>query len=84
MHSNTHKQTLTAEGRQNGHTSAIAEKPLLTRKEAAAILNLSERTIRRYELAGMLTSIHLTKRNVRYRRCDLEAMLNRFETGGRH
>jgi len=72
-----------AEGdQQHGPTTAIAGKHLLTRREAAAFLDVSERTIRRYETQGMLKSIHLTRRNVRYRRCDLESMLTRFEVGG--
>ena len=72
-----------AEGEQYGQpTTALANKHLLTRREAAAFLNVSEKTIQRYERSNMLRSIHLTRRNVRYRRADLESMLTRFEVGG--
>lgn len=58
------------------------QRPFLTRNEAADLLGISNRTIRRYELAGMNKSIRLNKRVIRYRRTDIEAMLTRFESGG--
>ena len=58
------------------------QRPFLTRNEAADLLGISNRTLRRYELAGMITSIRLNKRKLLYRRTAIEAMLTRFETGG--
>mgnify|MGYP003715913115 CR=1 FL=1 len=58
-------------------------KNLLSRTEVCAELGISKRTLRRYELAGMVSSVRLSKRSIRYRRQDIEQMLNRFTAGAR-
>ena len=54
---------------QNGPT-------LLTKSEAAQVLRVSLKTLDRYRDAGILTPIYLG-RTVRYRRDDIEALIER-------
>jgi len=56
---------------------------LLTPAELSNELGVCRRTLRRWEKAGMLPSICLNKRVVRFRRCDVETMLERFSVEGR-
>ncbi|WP_425609251.1 helix-turn-helix transcriptional regulator [Thalassobacterium sedimentorum] len=57
---------------------------LFTPEELMKELGVSRRTLRRYELAGMIPAIHLSKRCIRFRRCDVESMLDRFTYSRRH
>ena len=56
-------------------------KTLLTLKEAAEILKLSERTIRRYIEEGEIKAIKL-RGAVRIEERDLEEFINRRKEGG--
>lgn len=48
---------------------------LLTRKEACALLNVSARTLYRYEEEGHITALLLPSGHRRFRRIDVEALL---------
>jgi excisionase family DNA binding protein len=51
------------------------EASVLTRKEAAALFRVSTKTLERWEAAGILTPIRIGV-NVRYRREDVQALLD--------
>lgn len=53
------------------------EPVLLTKAEAAALLRVSLKTIDRWREAGVLRSVDLGVRSVRFRRDDIEALLER-------
>lgn len=65
----------------NEDTNKSSSLNILTPTELMKELGVSRRTLRRWQLAGMLPAIVLNPRVVRYRRCDVEAMLERFTTG---
>ena len=46
--------------------------PLLSRKEVACFLNVTTRTVARWELNGTLKPIRLSRRAVRYNLCDIQ------------
>jgi excisionase family DNA binding protein len=54
---------------------AEAPRPLLTASEVAALLNVSVKTVRRYEAAGTLRPVRLSRRALRYRVADVEALM---------
>lgn|GEM_PF-2678054 len=62
----------------NQDTRPVDRKPLLNRAEAADLLGVSQRTIRRYELQGLLPTVRLNRRMIRYRRIDIENMCEKF------
>jgi predicted site-specific integrase-resolvase len=49
---------------------------LLSRRQAAAIVAVSTETIKRRERDGLLKAIRFNSRLVRYRRADVERMIN--------
>jgi predicted site-specific integrase-resolvase len=49
---------------------------LLTTKESAAVLRVSEQTLRRYVKQGLVPRLAVNRRVHRYRRRDIEALLN--------
>lgn len=51
------------------------ETVLLTKKETAEVLRVTQRTLDRYRLSGILTPIYLG-RTVRYRRDDVQALID--------
>ncbi|WP_082909445.1 helix-turn-helix domain-containing protein [Mycolicibacterium iranicum] len=56
---------------------------LLTINEAAELLKVHHRTIRRFITTGRLPGYHLTARTVRLRRSDVEKLLTPIPTGFR-
>ena len=50
-------------------------QPLLTQRQASAVLCLSERTLERLRVAGTGPCFVRAGRSVRYRECDLEAWI---------
>lgn len=48
--------------------------PLLTVKQVAVYVQVSERTVRRWMASGLLKSVKVGPRQVRIRRADLERM----------
>ena len=56
---------------------------LLTINEAAQLLKVHHRTIRRFITTGRLPGYHLTARTVRLRRSDVERLLTPIPTGFR-
>ncbi len=56
---------------------------LRTRREAAARLQVSTRTIVRYEQARRLTPIRLSSRAIRYDDSEIEKLIEAATAGGR-
>lgn len=56
-------------------------EPLLTQTEAAALLTLHPRTLRRLTAEGHVRAVHLG-RAIRYRRSDLATFVERRAGGG--
>lgn len=56
-----------------GRNSGIPDSDQLTRKEAAALINYSISTIRRWERVGILPALRTPTGRVRYRRADVLA-----------
>ena len=52
-------------------------RPLLTRKEAASLLNVGLRTFDRYVVESPIPKIVLSPRAVRFHRADIEALVER-------
>jgi excisionase family DNA binding protein len=50
-------------------------RPLLTVAEVARLLNVSIKTVQRYEAAGTLRPVRLSRRAVRYCPADVEAVM---------
>lgn len=48
----------------------------LTRKEVASILRISKHTVRHWELRGLLTPARINGRTLRYRRNEVENLLD--------
>jgi excisionase family DNA binding protein len=61
---------------------AINRRPFLSREEAAELLGVSHRTLRRWELRGQLPAVRINRRVIRYRRCDIDDMAEKFLAGG--
>lgn len=59
----------------------VAEKLLLTRAEICEELGVSPTTIWRWRKAKMLCPVVLGYRTLRYRRCDISRLLERFNEG---
>lgn len=55
---------------------------LLRLREAARVLNVSERTIRRLVSSGDLTAIHVTERGFRFSPADLHDFIQRHRVCG--
>jgi len=51
------------------------QRRLLTQREAACLLHLSERTLERLRVSGDGPRFVKANRSVRYRECDLEAWI---------
>lgn len=66
-------------GRRDPSTHASTLAPLLTTKDAAQILNVSQRTIRRLIASGSIPAVRIG-RSVRIRRRDLVALIGSGET----
>lgn len=61
---------------QNQSMAKIVKKePLLSRQDVTARLNVSKRTIQRWELRGKLTPIKLDDQIVRYSALEVEALI---------
>jgi excisionase family DNA binding protein len=50
---------------------------MLSRGQVAEYLGVSPRTVARWTDRGVLPHVKLSKRVIRYRRCDLEAMVEK-------
>ena len=48
---------------------------LLTRKQVAEMLHVHPLTVKRWASAGRLTPIKLSATTIRYRQCDVEALI---------
>ena len=48
---------------------------LMTTREVAAVLRVDPRTIQRWAARGRLARVRLPTHTTRYRRCDVEALL---------
>jgi predicted site-specific integrase-resolvase len=55
---------------------------LLTPKQLGDMLGVSRKSIRRYELAGLLNPIKINKRVIRYATSDINRMLSKFKQQG--
>ena len=59
------------------------DEPLLTQKQAAALLVLHPRTLRKLTAEGQVRAVRPTgRRAIRYRRSDIEALVERRAGGG--
>ena len=56
--------------------------PFMSRLEAAQLLGVTERTLRRWELRGQLPAVRINRRLIRYRRSDIEEMAEKFLSEG--
>lgn len=72
------KSALAAAGRP------INERALLTESDAADYLSITRRTLYGYRTAGDITPICLGNRNLRYRRRDLDELIDKIEAGETH
>lgn len=61
---------------------SIERKPYLTKTEAAKLIGVSQRTIRRWELRGQLPCCRVNQRVLRYRRCDIDDLMERMLSSG--
>ncbi len=62
----------------------INERSLLTRKMAAAYLSISESRLDEYRAAGDVKVVELGTRNIRYRRRELENLIDKIEQKQTH
>ena len=62
--------------------NALIEDELLNPKQLGDMLGVSRKSIRRYELAGLLNPIKLNKRVIRYASSDIQKMLSKFKQAG--
>jgi excisionase family DNA binding protein len=59
----------------------IVGPPVLTRAEAANVLGVHASTVTRWAAAGLLPCMRTPSGERRYRRCDVEELLNRPGVG---
>lgn len=69
---------------ENGTTNQrpLSERPYLSRKEAAELLGVAERTLRRRELRGQLPVVRVNRRVLRIRRADIDALAEKMLSTG--
>jgi excisionase family DNA binding protein len=72
------KASANAEALHMGKHLGLLEEPLLTVKEVAAILNVSEETVRRYARDRILTTVDIPGGAIRFHRKTLNDELNEF------
>ncbi len=60
----------------------MSNETLLSPKQLGDMLQVSRRTLARYETAGLLHPIKLNKRVIRYALSDVDQMLEKFKMGG--
>ncbi len=62
----------------------INERALLTRKMAAAYLSISESRLDQYRLSGDIDAIKMGGRSVRFRRVELDELIEKIASGETH
>jgi predicted site-specific integrase-resolvase len=60
----------------------MIDDELLNPKELGDVLGVSRKSIRRYELAGLLNPIKINQRVIRYAYSDIQKMLSKFKQNG--
>lgn len=60
----------------------IETRPFLSRREAAELLGVGERTLRRWELRGQLPVVRVNRRVLRIRRADIDALAEKMLSTG--
>lgn len=62
----------------------INERAILTKKMAAAYLSISESRLDQYRASKDVKAIEFGSRNLRYRRTELDALIDRIENKETH
>lgn len=60
----------------------IEKRPFLSRREAAELLGVGEKTLRRWELRGQLGAVRINRRVIRYRRSDIDELAEKMLSTG--
>jgi len=60
----------------------MSNNTLLDPEQLGKMLQVSRRTLARYEVSGLLRPIKLNKRVIRYALSDVDQMLEKFKMGG--